>query len=140
MAGQPRRMVKRVSRILEQQQRLAEELRKLMPKQYAPGPGEEWNYPKNVEEWGDDLMRSWRKAVFEIDWVGEYIEDLAILLELKLAKVEQNASRDADDSADDSGDDAVQPKSLADRDEGETPDVGEAPSCASNLAGQDASK
>ncbi len=40
MAGRPRTMLKRVTRILERQRKLAEELRKLMPKQYLPGPGE----------------------------------------------------------------------------------------------------
>lgn len=45
MAGRPRTMLKRVARILEWHEKLAEELRDLMPKQYLPGPGEGWNIP-----------------------------------------------------------------------------------------------
>ena len=93
MAGRPRTMRKRVSRILERQEKLAGELRELMPKQYLPGPGEGWDYPDNLEEWGDDLMRSWRKAVLEIGWPSMYLEDLVILLEQKVEKIEQKASR-----------------------------------------------
>jgi hypothetical protein len=131
-------MLKRVMRTLERQQKLAEELRELMPKQYLPGPSESWDYPNNGEEWGDDLMRSWRKGVSEIGWVGEYLEDLTFLLELKVEMVEQNAGRDADDTADNPGDHADQLESLADRGDGGTRDVGDAPSCESNLSGQDA--
>ncbi len=114
MTGRPRTMLKRVARILERQRKLAEELRELMPKQYSPGPSEGWDYPKNPEEWGDDLMRSWRKAVFEICGIGEYIEDLVFLLELKVEKVEQNARDVAEDTADDPEADVDQPESPAD--------------------------
>ncbi len=80
-------MLKRIARVLERQQKLADELRDLMPKQYLPGPGEGVEYP-NLEKLGDELMRAWRKAVLEIDWPIEYLEDLAFLLELKVKKIE----------------------------------------------------
>lgn len=121
MAGRPRTMLKRVTRILERHGKLAEELRELMPKQYLPGPGEGWDYPKNLEEWGDDMMRSWRKAVFEIGWPAEYLEDLIFLLQLKVEKIEQNARLEEDHTADD----IDQPESPAEYVGRPTTDVGD---------------
>lgn len=82
-------------------------------------------------------MRSWRKAVFEFGWVGEYLDDLAILLELKLEKVERNASFEADDTADDRDDDVNQPGSPVECVARRIPEVGDAAS-GQSYEGQDA--
>jgi hypothetical protein len=126
-------MLKRVTRILDRQQKLADELRELMPKQYVPGPGESWDYPKNLEAWGDDLTRSWRKAVFEIGWVPTYVEDLVILLEMKVERIEQNANREAVETANDS----EELESSEESADGPVPHIGEVPNGQSGSAGQD---
>jgi hypothetical protein len=136
MAGRPRTMLKRVTRILERHEKLAAELRELMPNQYLPGPGEGWDYPGNLEEWGDDLMRSWRKAVLEIGGVGEYLEDLVFLLELKVGKIEQNASLEAD-AVGGPDDDVDQPKSPTDCADCGSSDVSNTPNGEGKLAEPD---
>jgi hypothetical protein len=104
MAGRPRTMAKRVQRILEQHQMLAHELGELMPKQYRPATGEPWSFESDD---GDPLPGTWRKAVFEIEYCGEYLHDLLCFLELKAEKASRSGSLDGTEDATDDEEDGA---------------------------------
>lgn len=79
MAGRPRMMAKRVGQLYETYSAVAEELQKLMPKQYQ-------------KPTTDLLGQTWQHAVATLTGIDDYFFDLVSLLEFKAERAEQRAA------------------------------------------------